>query len=82
MNHDNSRGGDNEYYELIVLKKVFSFFFHEIKIYLAELLLLLKNIFHSLVFIHYYWKLFDAFHTEPFIISLSYLGSNPTQRRG
>jgi hypothetical protein len=54
MNHDNSRGGDNEYYELIVLKKVFSLFFHEIKIYLAELLLLLKNIFHSLVFIHYY----------------------------
>ena len=79
MDHSSS-GGDNQYYELILLKKVF--FFHEIKIYLAELLLLLKNSFHSFVFTHYFLKLFDAFHTEPFIISLSYLVSNPTQRRG
>jgi len=46
MDYHSICGGDNQYYELIVLKKVFSsFFFHEIKIYLAELLLLLKNSF-------------------------------------
>jgi len=37
MDHHNSRGGDNQYYELTVLKKVFSLYlFHEIKIYLAR----------------------------------------------
>jgi hypothetical protein len=58
MNHHSSRVGDNEYYELVVLKKVFSFFFMKLKYIWPNY--------------YYYWKI-SFIHLFSFTIIENYL---------